>query len=73
MQRNHKYLVVRQFWKITDEVISKIMKHSDILNEVLDFRNIDDSVECFNIVVAKLMDMICPLKTRRICSNSPPW
>ncbi len=73
MMRPPRYIKIRKYQNITDDIISKAVECADVWDEVLELSNIDDCIECFNLVLLDLFYLLCPAKWIRVRENSPVW
>ena len=69
----HK-LVVRNFQKLDVMKLNEFLMCDDIWDDVLSrFDNISDCVECFNLIINDLLDLLVPLKKLRVRQKDCPW
>ena len=61
-----KYITWRQLDKMTDEVFQKAMSIDHLWDDMLGIEEIDDCLDCFNTILSDLVNVICPVKKRRV-------
>ena len=70
----HKLVVVRNFQKLDVMKLDEFLMCDDIWDDVLSrFDNISDCVECFNLIINGLLDLLVPLKKLRVRQKDFPW
>ena len=54
--------------------LDEFLMFDDIWDDVLSrFDNISDCVECFNLIINGLLDLLVPLKKLRVRQKHCPW
>ena len=61
---SHRLLVVRNFQKLNVNKLDELLTCDDIWNDVLSkFDDPSDCLECFNLIMNELLDLLIPRKT----------
>ena len=76
-QKQHQpgnYIRTRCYKRLTREVAEQLASKDDLWQDILAFEDVETCVECFNIFIHELQNVLCPSKWRRIrTKNTPPW
>ena len=72
IKRDPKYVKLRKFQPLDEDLLMKLHE-VDIWDEVTNFEDINDCVDCFNGVLIGLLDILFPAKWCQIRLNGQPW
>ena len=71
---SHQFVFVRNFQKLDTDKLNEFLMHDDIWDDVLSrFDNLSDCLECFNLIVNRLLDLLVPFTKLRVCQQDCPW
>ena len=71
---SHQIVVVRNFQKLDTVMLDKLLTCDDIWDDVLSkFDNVSECLECFNLIMNGLLDLLVPLKKLRVRQRDCPW
>ena len=63
---SHQFVFVRNFQQLDTDKLDEFLMHDDIWDDVLSrFDNISDCLECFNLIIEKLMYLFTKLRVRQ--------
>ena len=66
--------VARNFQKLDIDKLDKLLSCDDIWDEVFSsFDDVSDCLECFNLIMTGLLDLLTPLKKLRVRQQVCPW
>ena len=70
----HRFVVVRNFQKLDITTLDELLACDDIWDSVLSsFDDISECLECFNLIMNGLLDLLVPLKKLRVRQWECPW
>ena len=70
----HRFVVARNFQKLDTDTLDELLSCDDIWDEVFSaFDDISDCLECFNMIMARLLDLLVPFKKLRVRQQECPW
>ena len=71
---SHRIVVVRNFHKLDLDKLDGFLTCDDIWDDVLSkFDDPSDTLECFNLIMNGLLDLLVPRKTLRVRNKDCPW
>lgn len=71
-RRSHRIVRSRDYRKLDVEKIADVLTKEE-WNKVVSFKDVNDCVECFNLTVSGVMDIVIPVKLKRVKQSVPPW
>ena len=64
----------RNFQKLDTDKLDMLLSCDDIWDEVFfSFDDVSDCLECFNLIMTGLLDLLAPLKKLRVRRQECPW
>ena len=70
----HQFVVARNFQKVDIDKLDMLLSCDDIWDEVFSsFDDVSDCLECFNLIMIGLLDLLAPLKKLRVRQQECPW
>ena len=70
----HQIVVSRNFQKLDIDKLDKLLSCDDIWDEVFSsFDDVSDCLECFNLIMKGLLDLLAPLRKLRVRWQECPW
>ena len=71
---SHRIISVRNYQKLDKDKLDEIFKCDDVWDDVLSkFDDLSDCLECFNLIINGLLDLLVPLKNLRVRQRDCPW
>ena len=71
---SHRFVVVRNFQKLDTAKLDELLACDDIWDAVLStYDDISECLECFNLIMNGLLDLLVPLKKLRVRQRDCPW
>ncbi len=68
----HKVIQYRDYSKLDVQRIASVLTKEE-WNKVVGFDDVLPCVECLGLTISGILDVVIPIKSKRVKSNVPPW